>query len=69
MVGTSRLIRHTIRILLTDYGTILTIVSFTAFPPSCFFFGGGEYAVVKLPTCPLFSDYNCEGMVDRFLEY
>lgn len=47
VVGRSRLFRHTIRVVLTDYGTILTIVFFTAFPHF-----GGELRTTDLLTLP-----------------
>jgi hypothetical protein len=60
-VGTSRLFRHAIRILLTDYGTIRTIVFFTAFPH----FGGGvgEYDIVEFTYESIVSDDHRERMV------
>lgn len=52
IVGRSRLFRHTVRIFLTDYGTILTIVFFTGFPH----FGGElkSTQLLNLPTSPSF---------------
>jgi len=47
VVGRSRLFRHTVRVVLTDYGTILTIVFFTAFPHF-----GGELRSTDLLTLP-----------------
>jgi hypothetical protein len=52
ILGRSRLFRHTIRIFLTDYGTILTIIFFSAFPH----FGGEleSTQLLNLPTSPSF---------------
>lgn len=63
-VGTSRLFRHAIRILLTDYGTIMTIVFFTAFPH----FGGelGSTTLLNLPTSPSFQTTTGRGWLVNF---
>src|ERR1700694_2832507 len=52
VVVRSRLFRHTVRIFLADYGTILTIVFFSGFPH----FGGELTAtrLLHLPTSPSF---------------
>jgi len=64
LVGMSRLFRHTIRILFTDYGTILTIVFFTAFPH----FGGelGSTTLLNLPTSPSFQTTTGRGWLVDF---
>lgn len=64
VVGTSRLFRHSVRILLTDYGTIITIVFFTAFPH----FGGelGTTVLLNLPTSPSFQTTTGRGWLVDF---
>jgi hypothetical protein len=64
VVGTTRLFRHAIRILLTDYGTIMTIVFFTAFPH----FGGelGSTTLLNLPTSPSFQTTTGRGWLVNF---
>jgi boron transporter len=64
VVGTSRLFRHTVRTLLTDYGTMMTIVFFTAFPHF-----GGELAttvLLNLPTSPSFKTTTGRGWLVDF---
>jgi boron transporter len=64
VVGRSKLFRHTIRILLTDYGTILTIVFFTGFPH----FGGElrDTELLDLPTSPSFQTTTGRGWLVNF---
>lgn len=64
VVGTSRLFRHSARILLTDYGTIITIVFFTAFPH----FGGELESTILLylPTSPSFQTTTGRGWLVDF---
>jgi len=64
VVGRSRLFRHTVRVFLTDYGTILTIVFFTAFPH----FGGElrSTQLLNLPTSPAFETTTGRGWLVDF---
>ena len=64
VVGRSRLFRHAVRIFLTDYGTILTIVFFTGFPHF-----GGELTrtqLLDLPTSPAFETTTGRGWLVNF---
>ena len=64
VVGRSRLFRHAVRIFLTDYGTILTIVFFTGFPH----FGGelDNTGLLNLPTSPTFQTTTGRGWLVNF---
>jgi boron transporter len=64
VLGRSRLFRHAVRIFLTDYGTILTIVFFSAFPHF-----GGELRttqLLNLPTSPTFETTTGRGWLVDF---
>jgi boron transporter len=64
VLGRSRLFRHAVRIFLTDYGTISTIVFFTAFPHF-----GGELRttqLLNLPTSPTFETTTGRGWLVDF---
>ena len=63
-VGRSRLFRHTVRVFLMDYGTILTIVFFSAFPH----FGGElrSTQLLNLPTSPTFETTTGRGWLVDF---
>lgn len=64
IIGRSHLFRHTIRVIITDYGTILTIVFFTAFPH----FGGelGSTTLLSLPTSQAFHTTTGRGWLVNF---
>jgi len=64
VIGRSKLFRHAVRIFLTDYGTILTIVFFTGFPH----FGGElkSTQLLTLPTSPAFETTTGRGWLVDF---